>query len=353
MYYLKFLYIFFLVLALNIFFFSTTNINAKAFLIDEIQISEKLENNFNKESLINEGFEQAFKELISRLVKSVDLNKTDNTNLNEIKSMIETFSIKEEKFINKVYYLNLGVSFNKKKIFNYLETKNVFPSQIVKKNFLFIPIIIDEENNDLLIFSNNPIYEKWNEVEKKNFLIEYLLATEDLEDFSLIKENFLDLENYDFQEIIKKYFLDYSIVALVFKDNDEIKVLSKIYIEDKKIIKSNSFKNINYDNKENLIDLISKLKIIYEDFWKDQNLINTSIKLSLSIRVDNKDFSLSSEFEKTLNEVDLISNYFISKFNKDHIFYEIIFNGTTNKFINIMKDKNYNFDTQKKVWILK
>ena len=115
MYYLKFLYIFFLVLALNIFFFSTTNINAKAFLIDEIQISEKLENNFNKEALINEGFEKAFKELLSILVKSTDLNKIDNTNLNEIKSMIETFSIKEEKFINKVYYLNLGVSFNKKK----------------------------------------------------------------------------------------------------------------------------------------------------------------------------------------------------------------------------------------------
>ena len=32
--------------------------------------------------------------------------------------MIETFSIKEEKFINKTYNLNLGVSFNKKKIFN-------------------------------------------------------------------------------------------------------------------------------------------------------------------------------------------------------------------------------------------
>ncbi len=353
MHYLKFLYIFFLVLALNIFFFSTTNINAKAFLVDEIQISEKLENNFNKEALINEGFKEAFKELISTLVKSTDLNKTDNISLNEIKSMIETFSIKEEKFVNKIYYLNLGVSFNKKKIFNYLQSKNVFPSQIIKKKFLFIPIIINEDNNDLLIFSNNPIYENWNQVERKNFLIEYLLATEDLEDFNLIKENFLDLENYDFNQIIEKYFLDYSIVALVFKDNNKIKVLSKIYIDDKKIIKSNSFENINYNNEENLIDLISKLKIIYEDFWKDQNLINTSIKLSLLIRVDNKDFSLSSKFEKTLNEVDLISNYFINKLDKDYIFYEVIFNGTTNKFINIMKNKNYNFNTQKKVWILK
>ena len=353
MYYLKFLYIFFLVLALNIFFFSTAGVRAKAFLIDEIQVSEKLENNFNKEALINQGFEKAFSVLINKLVKSTDLNKTVNTSLNEIKSMIETFTIKEEKFVNKIYYLNLGVSFNKKKIFNYLEKKNVFPSQIIKNKFLFIPIIIDQKNSDVLIFSNNPIYKNWNEVKNKNFLIEYLLATEDLEEFSLIKENFPDLENYDFKEIIKKYYLDYAIIALVFKDDDEIKVLSKIYIEDKKVIKSNSFKNINYDNKENLTILINELKIIYEDFWKNHNLINTSIKLPLSIRVDSKDFILSSKFEKTLNEVDLISNYFISKFNKDYIFYEVIFNGTTTKFINLMKDQNYNFNTQRKVWILK
>ena len=353
MYYLKFLYIFFLVLALNIFFFSTASVRAKAFLIDEIQVSEKLENNFNKESLINQGFEKAFSELINKLVKSTDLNKKVNTSLNEIKSMIETFTIKEEKFVNKIYYLNLGVSFNKKKIFNYFKKKNVFPSQIIKNKFLFIPIIVDQKNSDVLIFSNNPIYENWNEVKNKNFLIEYLLATEDLEEFSLIKENFPDLENYDFKEIIKKYYLDYAIIALVFKDDDEIKVLSKIYIEDKKVIKSNSFKNINYDNKENLAILINELKIIYEDFWKNHNLINTSIKLPLSIRVDSKDFILSSKFEKTLNEVDLISNYFISKFNKDYIFYEVIFNGTTTKFINLMKDQNYNFNTQRKVWILK
>jgi len=353
MYYLKFLYIFFLVLALNIFFFSTASVRAKAFLIDEIQVSEKLENNFNKEALINQGFEKAFNELINKLVKSTDLKKTVNASLNEIKSMIETFTIKEEKFVNKIYYLNLGVSFNKKKIFNYLEKKNVFPSQIIKNKFLFIPIIVDQKNSDVLIFSNNPIYENWNEIKNKNFLIEYLLATEDLEEFSLIKENFSDLENYDFKEIIKKYYLDYAIIALVFKDDDEIKVLSKIYIEDKKVIKSNSFKNINYDNKENLTILINELKIIYEDFWKNHNLINTSIKLPLSIRVDSKDFILSSKFEKTLNEVDLISNYFISKFNKDYIFYEVIFNGTTTKFINLMKDQNYNFNTQRKVWILK
>ncbi len=353
MYYQKFLYIFFLVLALNLSFFSTNKVNAKAFLINEIEISEKLENNFNKDILINKGFKKAFRELMGKLIQSKDLNKIKDVNLNEIKSMIETFSIKEEKFINKNYSLNLGVTFNKKKIFNYLRSKNIFPSQIIEEKFLFIPIIIDQSNSNLLVFSNNPIYKNWKEENKKSYLINYILPTEDLEDLNLIKDNYLELENYNFEEIIKKYFIDNSIITLIFKDKNQIKILSKINIKDKKVIKSNSFKNIELDNLEDLNELIKNLKIIYEDFWKENNLINTSIKLPLLIKVDNRDFELALKFEKTLDKIDLISNYSISKFDKDFIFYKVIFNGTTKNFINIMKNQNYNFDTQRKTWILK
>ena len=74
MYYKKILYIFFLVLALNLSFFSTNKVNAKAFFIDEIEISEKLENNFNKDILINRGFEKAFKKLMEKLIQSKDFN---------------------------------------------------------------------------------------------------------------------------------------------------------------------------------------------------------------------------------------------------------------------------------------
>ena len=353
MFYLKFLYIFFFILSLNLSFFSTNNVNAKAFLIKEIQISEKLENNFNKDILISKGFEKAFKELIGKLVKSKDFDKINEASLKEIKSMIETFSIKEEKFIDNTYFLNLGVSFNKKKIFKYLDSRNIFPAQILEEKFLFIPIIIDQLNSNLFVFSNNPIYEGWNEIDKKNFLIEFVLPTEDLEDFNMIKENYFELENYDFSKIIEKYFLDYSIIALIFKDSNEIKILSKINIKDKKVIKSNSFKNIDLNKEENLEFLIENLKIIYEDFWKDYNLINTSIKLPLTVQIDNKDLNLSSTFEKTLDEIDLISDYFINRFDKDFVYYEIIFNGTPQNFINIMSEKNYTFDTQKKIWILK
>ena len=49
--------------------------------------------------------------------------------------MIESFTIKEEKFIDQIYYVNLGVTFNKK-VFSYLENNNIFPS-IPKKEFYF------------------------------------------------------------------------------------------------------------------------------------------------------------------------------------------------------------------------
>ncbi len=290
---------------------------------------------------------------MDKLIQSKDLDKINKINLNEIKSMIETFSIKEEKFIEKNYSLNLGVSFNKKKIFNYLSSQNIFPSQIIEEKFLLIPIIIDQLNTNLLMFSKNQIYKNWKEQNEKNHLINYILPTEDLEDLNLIRKNYLEIENYDFDEIIKKYFIENSIIILVFKDQNQLKILSKINIKDKRVIKSNSFQNINLDNSKDLQKLIKNLKIIYEDFWKENNLINTSIKLPLFIQVNNKDFEFSSKFEKTLDKIDLISNYSINKFNKDFIFYEVIFNGTTKNFINIMKNLDYNFDTQKKIWILK
>jgi len=113
----KFLYIFFVFLSLNIFFFSTNKVEGKAFEINNIEISDPFEINFNKNKVIDEGFREAFSELISLIVNSSDQKKISTTKLNEIKGMVETFSIKEEKFIDETYFVNLGVSFNKKKSF--------------------------------------------------------------------------------------------------------------------------------------------------------------------------------------------------------------------------------------------
>ena len=349
---IKRLYIFFSTLALIIFFFSTDVVKAKSFEINDIEITQPFEINFDKNKVIDLGFKKAFFELVYSLVKSPDFKKIDNIRLNEIKSMIETFSIKEEKFIDQKYYVNLGVSFNKKKIFRYLEKKNIFPSRILKEQFLFIPVIINEKGNDISIFSNNPIYADWNKSNKKYQLIEYLLPSEDLEDLNLIKEKLDVIETYDFNEITKKYFLKNSIISLIFKGNDEVRILTKIYNDKNEIIKNNTFKNINIDNETDLNFLIENLKNLFEDTWKKLNEINTSIKVPITIKIKNDDLKKSNNFELFLNEIDMVSDYSIETFDKEFIFYQVLFNGTVQNFINIMKNKKYNLNTQKKVWMI-
>ena len=351
-YYLKNLYIFFIFLSLSIFFFSTTNVNARAFNVDNIEISRPFEINFDKNEIINEGFKKAFNELILLVVQTIDQEKTKNIRLNEIKGMIESFSIKEEKFIDEIYYVNLGVSFNKKKVYNYLESKNIFPSIPKKKKILFMPVIIDENKKELLIFTENKFFENWNNQKEKHYLLEYILPTEDLEDINLIKNKFEFIEQYDFKEIINKYDLSDSIIALIFKNDEELRILSKIDINQEVKLSNQTFLNFDFDNQLKLNNTIIELKKVYENFWKNSNQINTSIKLTLSVKISALESSKISDFEEILEKTDLVYDFYISKFNKDFIFYQIIFNGTPNLFLKSMNERNYNFDTQNKVWIL-
>ena len=178
------------------------------------------------------------------------------------------------------------------------------------------------------------------------------MPTEDLEDLNLIKKNYDTIEKYNFEEIIKKYNLNDSIVTLVFKNDNNVRILSRITIEDKVVLKNLSFSDINFDDEDDITNLIDQLKIIYEDHWKIFNRINTSIKLPIFIKLDSNDNLKVANFEKILNEINLVYDYFVLKFDKNHIYYQIIFNGTSNIFLKLMKDKNFVFNTQNKTWIL-
>ena len=347
------IYIFFVFLSVVIFFFSTTKVNSKGFFIDNIEVSKPFELNFNKNRVIDKGFNKAFYELISLLVMSKDREKINLIKLNEIKGMIESFSIKEEKFVDEIYYVKLGVTFNKKKIFNYLTQKNIFPSMPNKIKFLFIPIIIDEKKRDLKIFDNNQIYNEWNNDLKSFHLIEYVLPAEDLEDLNLIKKNYEIIEKYDFKEITKKYFLKNSIITLIFINDNEVRILSRITNKNDIKLNNKTFSGVDLKNLNQRKEIINELKNFYEDGWKKINQINTSIKLPLTIKISTKDNFKISKFERTLSKIDLINNFFIYKFDNDFIYYQIVFNGTPSVFLNLMSDKKFMINTDNKLWVLK
>ena len=73
----------------------------------------------------------------------------------------------------------------------------------------------------------------------------------------------------------------------------------------------------------------------------------------LNIKISNKNNDIISDFEKNLDELDLINNFFITKFDKNFTYYQVIFNGTPSTFLKTMGEKNYFFNTQNKIWSIR
>ena len=346
-------YIFFISFVLFIIIFSTTYLNANTFRVSDIEISSPFELNFKKSRVIDDGFQVSFLNLISMITTSGDKNKINDIPLKELKSMIDSFTISDERFINNEYFAKLETTFNKKKILNFLEKKNIFPSIPIRNKVLLIPIFIDSKTNDVYLFNNNIFYERWNSTKKNYQLLDYLLPSEDIEDLNKIQEMSSSIENHDFIHLIKKYDLKDHIILTIYKNKNEVKILSKINLSNSLNINNQNYINVNLENKKDLNKILENLKNIYEDQWKKNNEINTSIKLPLTISIDSKNYKKIIKFEKVLGSLDLISDFYIIKFDNLNTQYKIIYNGSPNFFLNDMNNMGFDLVMKNNVWKVK
>ena len=344
------LYIFFLLFVLFFIKFSTTSTHANAYKIIDIEISESYDLNFNKQNIIDSAFKIAFRELIAKITISEDKKNLNSTNLKLIKSLVDSFSIVDEKFIENKYFAKFDVDFNKKQVLNFLERENIFPSIPIEKNLLLIPILVDIEKKQMLLFSENPYYLNWNEKNEKHYLLKYILPSEDLEDINIIKKNINNIEYYNFNEIITKYDIKDYIIIIFFKNKSNLKILSKVNLNNNFLISNTVFTDVNYDEQKSLENVIKKLKTNYENQWKKINQINTSIRLPLTLLLNSKNYELVEKFEKYIAKLDLVSNYYIDNFSSEITIYKIIYNSTPDKFIQEIENKGFKLDTSYKIW---
>ena len=341
------IYILFFIFLIFFIKFSTISAKANSYKIVDLEISKTYDNNFKKEDVIDIAFKKAFKELILRIttIKNDELNQL--ANLKTIYSLVESFSIVDEKFTDNKYVSRFEVEFDKKQVFRYLEKKNIFPSIPKEKDLLLIPILIDNNKKQILLFSENSFYMNWNKSNKKYHLLNYILPNEDIEDINMIKKNINNIEEYDFNEIISKYDINDYIILILFQKKNNFSALMKTNLNNKLVI---SNKNFEWEENQSIEKIIEDLKIEFENQWKKLNIINVSIKLPITLSVNSKNYKLIQNLEKKLNELDLISNFYIESFNNKKLIYKIIYNSTPDKFINEFSNSNIKLNTGQSIW---
>ena len=115
-------------------------------------------------------------------------------------------------------------------------------------------------------------------------------------------------------------------------------------------ISNQSYKKVDISDDLQLLNIIEKTKIFFEDIWKQNNQINTSIKLPINISINSKKVKQVQLIENYLAQLDLVSNFYVTSFNNNNTIYKIIFNGNPNQFLTLMKEKDIDIDTSQEIW---
>ncbi len=333
--------------------FSTIELFADNYTIKNINIEEQYDLNFKKDDVISKGFQKAFKTLIYKVVENKDKILFDNIPKNKIRSLIDNFSIANERFVNNNYEVDFEVKFDKKKLLSFIRSKDVISSVPKKVDVLFIPILIDLQKNELYYFDQNYFYNNWNNLNKNYFQINYNLPDQNIENFRFFQKIKNNIENYDLSEITNKYNFDNIFIVIFYKNNNNLKIFSKVNFSNLNFNFNISKKNIDYNNFELLDEIILALKNIYEDKWKLVNKINTSINIPIKLSVKNSNFFLTDKIEEILNKSDFVYEYEIEKMNSNEIIYRIIYNNNPNKLVNKLKDNGINMDSSNEIWKIK
>ena len=77
-----------------------------------------------------------------------------------------------------------------------------------------------------------------------------MLPSEDLDDLNKLQEMSNSIETYDFINLIKKYDLKDYIISIIYKNKDEVKILSKINLNNSLKINNQKYSKINLTMKK-------------------------------------------------------------------------------------------------------
>ena len=347
------LYIFFIFLTFNFIEFSTKEVLAKTFVVSKIEVEEKYNLSFNKLKVMDRGFKKAFQDISQMVLERKDLDKIKNTTINDIKKLIENFSILDEKFINQKYKSIMEVEFNRKKLIKFFNSRNIILSLPKKIDVFFLPVLVDLETGNFNYLNDDIFVKNWENIQENYFQINYILPNEDMEDYLTIKKNLKNIENFNFKKILQKYNSENYIIMIVFKRKNNIKFYSKIKFDDKFLVSNENFTNKNILDQSNLNSMILKIKNKYEDNWKSINKMNpyTSVPIRLSVESDNVEKSL--KLENALTNLDFVNNYKIEKFSSNEIIYKIYYSSNPKRFLKDILSYDIYVDTSSTNWKIK
>ena len=345
-------YIFIFLTSIILLFISITKSFSEedVFTINYIKVKGAIDVNFSREKYLNKAFSISFDTMMNKILLISDLKKVEKSKLKEIKNLIKSFKILEESYREDIYRAELSVVYSEKRVKEFLREKNISFSLPKNISAVFYPVFYI--NGKMQSLDENFFYNNWEKIKIKNELINFILPIEDLDDVSQITKMRDNLEDLDILSLVSKY--DEKNYVFILIDYGKIKL--NIYLKTN-FNNNTTSKNISYEVKDisdeiMLNSIIKDLKLEIVDVWKEQNLINLLMPLSIKIKFKHSKLKDLDKLRKTLSKIQTIDNYSLEEFNINNSDYKIYYYGNPKNLRAELLKYGYELINNQGVWQL-
>ena len=320
------------------------------FTINNVEVKGTVDLNFSREKYLNKAFLNSFEILMTKILLSRDLKKINNVELKQIKNLISSFQILEEKYSKDEYIANIKILYNGVKVKKFLGQQNISFSDPEEISAIFYPVLF--VNNEIQNFNENFFYTNWNKAAIKNEIINFILPLEDLEDISKILEMKNNIEEINIEVLVNKYNVRNYVFALMDYQNKKLNIHLKTNFNDNKITKNIFHEVDNISDEQVLNYILNDLKLKIADLWKEENLINLLMPLSIKLKFQHKDLKNLEELKKIFNKISIIDNYNLEEFNINNSFFKIYYYGNPKKLKSELSKFGYQLKNVQDHWQL-
>lgn len=345
-------YIFIFLTSIILLFISLTKSFSEesVFTIKEVKVKGGIDLNFSREKYLNEAFSNSFDILMNKILLISDLKKVEGVELREIKNLINSFKILEESYREDIYRAEIKIFYGEKKVKKFLRDKNISFSLPKNISAVFFPVFYI--NGEIQSLKENFFYNNWEEIKIKNELINFILPLEDLDDIAQITKKKENLEDLDIQSLVNKYEEKNYVFVLMDYESEDLNIYLKTNFNNNKTSKNISHKVKNIQDELILNSILKDLKIEIVDLWKEQNLINLLMPLSIKIKFQHLKIQDLDKLRNTFYKIGMIHKYILEEFNINNSHYKIYYYGNPRKLKTELSKFGYKLVNNQGAWQL-
>ena len=320
------------------------------FMIDNVNIKGTVDLNFSREKYLNKAFSDSFKILMSKILLERDLKKISDIKLDQIKKLMSSFQILEESYSKDEYSAKIRILYNDIGVKKFLAQKNISFSQPETISVIFYPILFI--NDEIQSFNENFFHNNWSEILIKNETINFILPLEDLDDISKIVKMKNRIEELDIDTLVNKYDVNNYVFALMDYQKKKLNIHLKTNFNNRKNSKNISYEVNNIEDQSTLNSLSKDLKLKIVDIWKEENLINLLMPLSIKLEFKHSNLKNLNELRNTFYKISIIDNYTLEEFNINNSSFKIYYYGDPKKLRSELSKFGYQLKNDQGFWQL-